>query len=177
MIIIALGSNMHGPWGMPCAAIIRALKEISDRGVKVAARSKLYVTKPYGSIPQAAFLNAAALIETSIPASTLLRLLKEIEAQAGRKQTAHWGPRTLDLDIIDYKGRICNWKMKKPILGRRVILPHPEAHKRAFVLVPLQEVAPSWHHPVYRLKAAQLLRMPGTAQAGAVLETASSSGP
>jgi 2-amino-4-hydroxy-6-hydroxymethyldihydropteridine diphosphokinase len=134
----------------------------------------LYRTAPYGGIRQEAFLNAAALIETSLSALVLLELLKEIEARAGRAYTGRsgirWGPRPLDIDIIDYKRIVCNWKMHTPLLGNKVILPHAEAHKRAFVLRPLAEIVPFWHHPIFGSTATELLKKPDVARAGAILE-------
>lgn len=170
LIIISLGSNVVGPWGTPCETLRRAMDEISRYGVRLIHGSMLYRTSPYGGIRQDAFLNAAALIETQIPAHPLIRLFKQIEAQAGRTHGPRWGPRPLDIDIIDYKRTICSWKMREPILGKRVILPHAEAHKRAFVLRPLLDIAPLWHHPVYGLTPKQMLKKPWVASSGAVLE-------
>lgn len=170
LTIISLGSNLTGPWGPPRETLHRAVDEITRVGVQPVARSMLYRTAPYGGVAQEAFLNAALLIETTIAAYSLLKLFKQIEAGAGRIAGPRWGPRPLDLDIIDYKGIVRNWKMKCPILGMRVILPHAEAHKRAFVLEPIAEIAPRWRHPVFKLTAAQLLKRLGVARAGEVLE-------
>ena len=87
----------------------RALRELERRGVKVEAVSNLYETAAMGAAHQPSYLNQVALIATSLPAPALLRLLKQIEAQAGRRGGRPWGARTLDLDIIDYKGRVVNW--------------------------------------------------------------------
>lgn len=172
LIIIALGSNLAGPWGTPPEALSRALDQISRMGIKVAARSMLYRTAPYGNIGQEAFFNAAALIETPMAATALLRLFKSIESKAGRNlKGARWSPRTLDLDIIDYKRIILNWRQKRPVLGMPLILPHAEAHKRAFVLRPMAEIVPNWHHPVFGLTPAQLMKTPGVLRAGEVLES------
>jgi len=106
----------------------------------------------------------------------LLKILKRIEAQAGRPAVKNadptdlnWAPRTLDLDLISYKGVVCNWKWQNPPKEGCVILPHPRAHQRAFVLQPLMDVAPFWHHPVFGLTAAQLLKRPGVKETGAIL--------
>ncbi len=171
LIILSLGSNQAGPWGSPCETLSRALDEMTRQGIKPVARSMLYRTAPYGHLTQDTFVNAAVLIETPIPADSLLRLFKQIEAMSGRTLAGpRWGPRPLDIDIIDYKAVVRNWKMKRPVLGKRVILPHAEAHKRAFVLRPIAEIAPLWHHPVFGLTANQLLKKPGVARAGVVLE-------
>jgi 2-amino-4-hydroxy-6-hydroxymethyldihydropteridine diphosphokinase len=170
VIIISLGSNKSGTWGSPREALARAMDEISRSGVQPVAGSMLYRTKPYGSIRQDDFLNAAALIETQIPPCQLLRLFKENESEAGRTAGRRWGPRPLDIDIIDYRGVIRNWKTRRPCLSRRVILPHAEAHKRAFVLRPILDIAPNWHHPVFGVSAAALLKNPAVARAGAILD-------
>ncbi len=78
-------------------------------------------------------------------------------------------PRPLDLDIVSYKGVIHNWKMQKPLEGKRVVLPHPRAHERAFVLQPIAEIAPFWHHPVFGLTAPELLKRPSVRQTGKIL--------
>lgn len=176
MIIIALGSNLAGRFGMPNATIMRALEELSARGVEIASASRLYRTAALANKPQPDFVNAIAAVYTPLPAAPLLQILKRIEALAGRRATKvvnptaqNWAPRTLDLDLIDYKNLICNWKMWAPLKTGRVTLPHPRAHERAFVLYPLMETAPDWHHPVFGLTAAQLLKRPGVKGAGAIL--------
>jgi 2-amino-4-hydroxy-6-hydroxymethyldihydropteridine diphosphokinase len=91
-----------------------------------------------------------------------LRLLKQIEAQAGRRGGRPWGPRTLDLDIIDYKGMTRNWsgnrKTMPRVWVRPLVLPHPQLELRPFVLRPLLDIAPNWRHPVLKLSAEELWR-------------------
>ncbi len=90
----------------------------------------------------------------------MLRLLKQIEAKAGRRGGKPWGPRTLDLDLLDYKGLVLNWARKRPAQprpgARPLSLPHPQLASRAFVLKPLLDVAPDWRHPVTKASAAEL---------------------
>lgn len=190
MIIIALGSNLPGVWGTPQQALRRSLDELIQYGIQIIETSRLYNTLPYGVAAQANFLNAVAIISTPIPAPALLRVFKEIEAQAGRRYTntqvaarifrapvgprpsQRWAPRPLDLDIVDYKGVVFNWKKGHPLVGCRVVLPHAGAHKRAFVLRPLSDVAPFWHHPVFGKTAVELLKQPTVRRAGAVLNEA-----
>jgi len=111
-----------------------------------------------------------------MPADALLQVLKRIEAQAGRLSAnkhfpaAHrWGPRPLDLDIVSYKDVIRNWSMGLPISGAKLILPHPRAHERAFVLRPLMDIAPRWHHPVLGLTPAAFLKRRSVRETGAVI--------
>jgi 2-amino-4-hydroxy-6-hydroxymethyldihydropteridine diphosphokinase len=172
MIILALGSNLDGVFGTPYQSISRALNELMASGIKIKDASRLYRTRAYGCYPQPDFLNAIATAHTPLPAHTLLEILKRIEAQAGRrelKEAHRWIPRPLDLDIVSYKGVVYNWKMKRPLEGKRVVLPHARAHERAFVLQPLSEIAPFWHHPVFGLTAAELLKRPGVRQTGKIL--------
>ena len=172
MIILALGSNLDGVFGTPYQSISRALNELTASGIKIKDASRLYRTRAYSRHPQPDFLNAIATAHTPLPAHTLLEILKRIEAQAGRrelKEAHQWKPRPLDLDIVSYKGVIHNWKMQKPLEGKRVVLPHARAHERAFVLRPLSEIAPFWHHPVFGLTAAELLKRPYVRQTGKIL--------
>jgi len=192
MIVIALGSNLPGVWGTPKQALHRALDELIHHGIQIIETSRLYNTRPYGVTAQANFLNAVAIISTPIPAPAVLRVFKEIEAKAGRRHintqlaprffqaptgrraSQRWSPRPLDIDIVDYKGVIFNWDMRRPLVGRRLILPHAEAHKRAFVLRPLCDIAPFWHHPVLGATAVELLKQPAVRRAGAILNDAGS---
>ena len=172
MIIIALGSNLDGTFGTSKQSIERALHELVVSGIKIKCSSRLYRTRAHACNPQPDFMNAVATAHTPLPPYALLEILKRIEAQAGRrtpKGARRWMPRPLDLDIVSYKGIIHNWKMQKPLEGKRVVLPHPRAHERAFVLQPISEIAPFWHHPVFGLTAAELLKRPPVRQTGKIL--------
>ncbi len=172
MIIIALGSNLGGAFGTSKRSIERALHELVVSGIEIKCASRLYRTRAHACNPQPDFMNAVATAHTPLPAYALLEILKRIEAQAGRraaKGARRWMPRPLDLDIVSYRGVIHNWKMQKPLEGKRVVLPHPRAHERAFVLQPIAEIAPFWHHPVFGLTAPELLKRPSVRQTGKVL--------
>ncbi|MEJ2117281.1 MAG: 2-amino-4-hydroxy-6-hydroxymethyldihydropteridine diphosphokinase [Alphaproteobacteria bacterium] len=97
-----------------------------------------------------------------------------MEAKAGRRSSLRWGPRPLDLDIIDYKAQVFNWyKRKRHRLGYAsptLILPHPEVQSRLFVLCPLQDIAPSWHHPVTGASVSQLLAKLNFKNEGKILD-------
>ena len=172
MIIIALGSNMPGLWGSPKQTIIQALNKLDDNGIHVISVSEAYHTVPYGLTSEIPFVNAVAIATTPMPPLALLRVLKRIEANSGRSRSQKLEPRTLDLDIIAYHERIYNWKTHGNFSGLRVVLPHPQAHSRAFVLRPLAELAPSWHHPVFGLTARGLLGKPAVRETGAILASA-----
>ncbi len=155
-ILIALGANTPGRWGSPVAALERAVAELGRAGVRVRALSRIYVTAPVGRAGQPDFVNAVVAASTGLEPPRLLRLLKRLERRAGRRPGPRNGPRPLDLDIVDHGGRIAGWRR----LGRRpgaLILPHPEAHRRTFVLMPLLDVAPDWIHPALRTPGRRLL--------------------
>jgi 2-amino-4-hydroxy-6-hydroxymethyldihydropteridine diphosphokinase len=175
MIIIALGSNLPGNFGSPADALREAVNELSRSGIKILGTSKIYITRAHAKTPQPDYHNAAVTAATSLPAESLLKVLKGIEAQAGRGKTKRagapyfrWMPRPLDLDIVSYKAIVRNWRARRPRDGRRVILPHRRAHERAFVLEPLAEIAPYWHHPVTGLTPAQMLKRPAVRETGKV---------
>jgi 2-amino-4-hydroxy-6-hydroxymethyldihydropteridine diphosphokinase len=178
MIIIALGSNLSNKFGPPKPALQKAIQELEAAGIRTIRISNLYETEAHAYIPQPNFLNAAITINTTLPADNLLQVLKRIEAEAGRPKEKSgkapyflWKPRPLDLDIVSYKGLICNWGAHHLCGAMRVILPHPRAHERAFVLRPLTDIAPEWHHPVFGLTAAQLLKRPAVRATGRILRT------
>jgi len=130
---IALGGNV----GDVAQTLTSAIADLCRRdGVRLIARSANYRTPPWGETDQAAFINACIAIETVIAPATLLHLLQSIERAHGRdrKRERRWGPRTLDLDIIAYDGA--------QITSEALTLPHPRLFSRAFVLVPLAEIAP-----------------------------------
>jgi 2-amino-4-hydroxy-6-hydroxymethyldihydropteridine diphosphokinase len=180
MIIIALGSNLSSKFGPPKSALRRAIQELTAAGIRTIRTSNLYETEAHAYISQPNFLNAAITVDTPLPAHTLLQVLKRIEAEAGRGKEKSgrvpyflWKPRPLDLDIVSYKGLVCNWRACRPCADKRVILPHPRVHERNFVLSPVAAVAPEWHHPVFGLTAAQLLKKPAVRATGRIISSES----
>jgi 2-amino-4-hydroxy-6-hydroxymethyldihydropteridine diphosphokinase len=159
-LLLALGANRSGVWGPPRDSLARALSELQAAGVVVARISDFYKTPAVGSGRQPSYLNAVAVATCALGPSALLRMLKRLERRAGRRVTPPLQPRPLDIDILDWGGRRLNW----PAPGRKrpgLVLPHPLLHERAFVLVPLLEVAPHWVHPVLGVRAKTLLaRLP-----------------
>lgn len=127
--IIALGSNIGEPRENLDLAI--ALLREATEVIKV---SSYYVTKPVGYKDQPDFVNAVCIIESELPAIELLNMLHGIEKTMGRERTIKWGPRTIDLDIIQYGSLLSN--------SPELTLPHPRAHERKFVLEPWLEIEP-----------------------------------
>lgn len=161
MILIALGSNRSGVWGSPAATLKRAVKELAKTpGARILRQSRFYKTDGVGPGRPGTFVNSVVAIEAHCGPDALLRRLKMIERTAGPRSARRWGPRTLDLDILDYRGRVLDWpekgRLKDAAIRTRLVLPHPLLHKRPFVLVPLIDAAPDWRHPVLYLSARQL---------------------
>jgi 2-amino-4-hydroxy-6-hydroxymethyldihydropteridine diphosphokinase len=135
---VALGGNL----GVVADTFAAALAEIGALpGTRVAARSSLYRNPPLGDVPQPDYLNAVAAIDTTLAPADLLQALLAIERRHGRTRdaAAPWGPRTLDLDLV------LHGELVLDAPGLRV--PHPRLHERAFVLLPLAEIAPDAHVP------------------------------
>lgn len=144
---IALGSNMGDKKAYIEAALKAMQKQEKIRNLRV---SSLIQTAPYGEVKeQEDFLNGAAELETLYTPQELLEFLHELEKEAGRVRTIHWGPRTLDLDILFYDDLILD--------TRTLTIPHGDLHNRKFVLEPLCELEPGLRHPLFGQTAAELL--------------------
>lgn len=156
-LLLALGANEPGSWGAPRESLARALSALSEAGIVIERASHIYRTLPVGSGRQPSYLNAVVVARSGAFGPTgLLRLLKTLERRAGRRVSPPLRPRPLDIDLLDLGGRRLNW----PARGRRrrgLVLPHPLLDQRAFVLVPLLDVAPHWCHPVLGVRAKTLL--------------------
>lgn len=133
---ISIGSNI-GDRLDHLKGAIRAL-HLHD-GIAVLSVSSIYETAPVGYTEQADFLNLATGIETELSAHELLAVCQEIERELGRVRDIRWGPRTVDLDILLYNN--------ENIEAEDLVVPHPRMHERAFVLIPLLEIAPTIGHP------------------------------
>lgn len=176
MIYVALGSNMAGNWGPPEAIVIEAIRKMDAApSCRVLRRSSLYRTVGVGPGQPEPFVNAIVEIDCHFSPRALLSFLKRLERAAGTRSSLPWGPRSLDLDIIDFRGRICGWRPALTPRGAyrengQIVLPHPLAHLRPFVLQPLTDVAPQWRHPVFHAGAAQLLGRLSRHVPGSILE-------
>lgn len=131
--LLGLGGNV----GDPVAAMSLALGAlVAHPQCRVVSVSRLYRTPPWGKTDQDWFFNAAARVETALGAVPLLGLALGIEQTNRRLRTERWGPRTLDIDILDYDGLA--------IISEQLTIPHPRMKDRAFVLMPLMDVAPDY---------------------------------
>ncbi|TGY87455.1 2-amino-4-hydroxy-6-hydroxymethyldihydropteridine diphosphokinase [Marinicauda algicola] len=138
-IYIALGSNQPYRRKTPAQTLCFALGALRTAGVAVESASRPWKTPAWPDPADPPFANACARIETDLAPESLMVLLHGLEEEFGRARTVRNAPRTLDLDLVDYRGQVRG--------GGELLLPHPRAHMRAFVLLPLREVAPRWRHP------------------------------
>lgn len=134
-VFLGLGTNIGDRM-----ANLQEARTALEAFAKIKTISSVYETAAWGFEDQAAFLNQVIEIETDLSPYKLLRRLKKVEASIGRVESFRWGPRLIDLDILFYGKRI----VRLPMLT----IPHKNLHNRAFVLVPLAEIAPDFVHPV-----------------------------
>lgn len=185
-VILAFGSNKAGQAGGPIEVLEAAVAALSQQGVSFVEISSLYLTPASGVCYQPAFYNFVARCKTAHHPEKLLKLLKRLERQAGRRGGLFWGPRPLDIDIIDFQSKIKGWSgflrrdgknfgdyrkvkgrsfMTRTVKARygqakvsALCYPHREMHRRGFVLLPLSEIAPHWRHPVFGLEVKVLMQ-------------------
>lgn len=143
-VFLGLGSNL----GDKASNIRRAVALLQPHCESIEL-SRLYKTAPVGYLDQDWFLNAVARVQTRLTPTELLQVIQRIENELKRQRTIPNGPRTIDIDILFY-GELC-------IDDGPLTVPHPRLHERAFVLVPMAELAPKFRHPVLRKTIAALL--------------------
>jgi 2-amino-4-hydroxy-6-hydroxymethyldihydropteridine diphosphokinase len=140
VIFLGIGGNLPClPYGEPRATCGAALMRLGAHGVRIVERSNWYQSAPVPISDQPWFVNAVVAVETDRSVAQLMDVLLRIEDELGRKRTVPNAARTVDLDIIDFHGR--------EVSTATVSVPHVRMHDRAFVLLPLQDIAPNWRHP------------------------------
>jgi len=146
-VVIALGCSLPGSYPSRESLLEAALEALAGEGLTVVARPSWWTSAAWPDPTAPAYLNGVALVETALPAEAVLAALHRIEARFGRVRAEPNAPRTLDLDLIAH-GRT--------VLEGAVVVPHPRAHERLFVMGPLAQIAPEWRHPVSGRTAAAL---------------------
>jgi 2-amino-4-hydroxy-6-hydroxymethyldihydropteridine diphosphokinase len=148
MILIALGANLPSRAGAPDATLRAALAELAANGVSIVDVSPFYRTPAWPDPSDPPYANAVARVETVLTPQELMTRLHATETSFGRTRSARNAPRTLDVDLLDYNGRVENGAL---------VLPHPRLDTRNFVLIPLRDVAPGWRHPVSGMSLDSLI--------------------
>jgi len=152
-VYIGIGSNL-GKREENCRKAIDAVSEIQC--ARLLSKSSLYETEPLGVKDQPWFINCVVSIDTSLTPEELLKELHKIEKKMGRTSDRKWMPRIIDLDILFFNDQFVD--------SSQLVIPHPEAHRRRFVLQPLLEIAPDFVHPVLKKKCSVLLKALGQGQ-------------
>ena len=150
MILIGLGSNLESVDGHSTVQNLKnALASLKTLGIRILRSSRFYETAPVPSDDMPWYVNAVAEVSTELSARDLLTGLLTIETELGRVRDKQNAPRIIDLDLLDFQGRISTEK--------NLILPHPRMTERAFVLRPIIDIAPAWRHPVSGKSVTKLL--------------------
>lgn len=148
MIYLALGSNLPGDFTDSQQLVQAAIDNLPLCGATLVRRAPLYRSAPIGPKGQDDYINTVVAVRSVLPAVGLLRRLHALEAAFGRERRVTWGPRTLDIDILSYHGEIH---------AHQAQIPHPRLATRAFVLLPLRDIAPGWRHPISGAGVSELI--------------------
>ncbi len=143
-VFIGLGSNLE-PRLEYLKAAMKGLREMGE----IVRVSSIYETDPVGDTPQSDYLNAVVELQTEIDPLELFHILKKLERTVGRKERPRWHEREIDLDLLFYGDLVLD--------SLTLTIPHAELHRRAFVLVPMSEIAPNFMHPVLKKSVSELL--------------------
>ena len=150
MIFLNIGSNLDSKKGDRFFNLKKALELIKLEKIKIINISSIYETPSYPDKKNPKFLNIGLEIKCSYSPENLIRLFNKIEKALQRTRGIKNQPRTCDIDLIDYKGKILN--------SKKLIIPHPKAHLRNFVLFPIKEMSPRWEHPILNKRIDFLIK-------------------
>ena len=150
-IIIGVGGNINSEDGShPVIICNKAIGTLMEYSIKVEKQSKWYNSEPIPKSNQPNFFNCIVFAKTELNENAVLKSLHKIEEKFGRKRDKINDPRSIDLDLIDYSGKIrCN---------KNIIIPHPRAHLRKFVMAPIAEINPEWIHPILKISVLEILK-------------------
>ena len=139
-IYIALGANLPSGVYSPAQTLQSSIEVLEAHDIRVCARSAFWTSPAWPDPSNPPYVNAVVEVETELAPRALLDLLHKVETQFGRTRVVRWASRTLDLDLLDYRGEVLSD-------DSGLVLPHPRINERAFVLLPLREVATHWQCP------------------------------
>ena len=166
--LISYGANLEGPFGKPAETLKLVFEELRQRNLEIVKNSRLYSSLAFPDPRQPRYLNGCLELKVNCNAADLLVQMKRIEIKMGRREGSRWSSRICDLDLLSFANMVCpsnevfNYWYKMPLKKQMIkkpmelLLPHPRLQDRAFVLIPLIEVAPNWIHPVLNLSARQM---------------------
>jgi 2-amino-4-hydroxy-6-hydroxymethyldihydropteridine diphosphokinase len=169
VVTVAMGGNLSNSCATPAETLRAALHKIERRSFSISAVSRFYQTPCFPAGAGDDYVNAVFLAQTCLDASGVLRVLHEVEAEFGRERAQRWGSRTLDLDLLAWNDLVtpdlATYDLWRNLSGTeqlgaapdQLILPHPRLQDRAFVLVPMADVAPDWVHPVLNRSVDEML--------------------
>lgn len=149
-IIIAVGANLPSVYGSPLESCMAAFDTLSDMNVNILRQSRWFKTAPIPPSDQPWFINAVAVVDTVLDPESLMNTLHNVEDLFDRQRSGPAAARTMDLDLLDYRGLLRDDASSPE-------LPHPRLESRAFVLLPLADVAPGWIHPRSGVAIAALI--------------------
>lgn len=148
LILVAIGANLPSRFGPPAAACEAALEALEARGISVVRRSRWWESAPVPVSDQPWYVNGVATVETPLSPAALLAELHAVEEAMGRVRTVRNAARVIDLDLLAYGD---------DILEGNLVVPHPRLAERAFVVLPLAEVAPDWRHPATGMTVPEMV--------------------